>query len=50
MEGGIPHNTEKSTAWALKNFEAWGKSQNERNIEDACQENISMNKGNHLIY
>ena len=22
MEGEIPHNTEKSTAWALKNFKA----------------------------
>jgi len=49
MVGEIPHNTEKSTAWALKNFEAWQKARNERNIEDACPESIFMNEDNSLI-
>ena len=49
MEGEIPPNTEKSTAWALNNFEAWRKARNERNIEDICPENIFMNEDNRFI-
>ena len=49
MEGEIPPNTEKYTAWALNNFEAWQKARNKRNIEDTCPENIFMNENNRFI-
>ena len=35
-EGGCPHNTEKNTEWALRNFEAWRIARNHKYPEEQC--------------
>ena len=36
MEGETPANTEKSTTWAIKNFEEWRKCRNTKFPSDLC--------------
>ena len=40
MEGDTPANTEKSTTWAIRNFEEWRNARNVKYPNDMCPENI----------
>ena len=40
MEGSTPANTEKSTIWAMRNFEEWRRARNLKFPNDTCPEDI----------
>ena len=40
MEGNTPANTEKSTSWAIRNFEEWQRARNVKFPNDTCPEDI----------
>jgi len=40
MEDSCPHNTAKSTEWAVKNFESWRLARNKHFPEEICPDNV----------
>jgi len=40
MEDSSPHNTAKSTEWAIKNFESWRLARNKHFPEEICPNNV----------
>ena len=49
MEGETPVNTEKSTAWAVNNFEAWRMARNKEHSDDPCPENVFVDDDKSVI-